>query len=434
MTTSYSTSSSPNTADTIIRQCEDLFEFSRNMSVSGIRGLFVENIPATALLWPRVKPPVKSKVTSDAKNIMGEYNKLSTPRHSVAQIESRYEIDIKTFAVQAIVFLESRVLLGAKKLVFRELTGHLALSFIPPQSRYSRFKVTLDSSVKTSQEVDATSFQIQLLDHAYRYGREICCLELIDVCRIHYLNLALPLLPLLENMEDLSKVRQSLSFQDALKSPPMPSELDTVGFKYVVHGSLIAELQHNVDIHLFSDHLKDKMCNIRNWRGVYNARQLCKGFAWEASSSNMKNIITTLTPEEITTQFQLHLGPQEKRILSYENEDSFLKSLRIGEVFLTQDWRAEGATLYYKQGELNNNRRCLSPNSFIVLAEKYIVLALMYSRKCENILLPKSLIFDVLCRQNDAYGNMVHMLYSIYLFIYLSISAHLSCTIYINIW
>jgi hypothetical protein len=113
------------------------------------------DIPAAALLWPRTnKPPAKIKSTSDAKIIMGEYNKLSAPCHNEVQIKSRHEIDIKTFAVQAIIFLESRVLLGARSLLFRELTGHLALSFIPPQSRYSRFKVTLDSSTKTSQEVD----------------------------------------------------------------------------------------------------------------------------------------------------------------------------------------------------------------------------------------------------------------------------------------
>jgi hypothetical protein len=43
MTTGYTTSSSPN-ADAIIRQCEELFEFSRNVSVSGVRGLFVEGM------------------------------------------------------------------------------------------------------------------------------------------------------------------------------------------------------------------------------------------------------------------------------------------------------------------------------------------------------------------------------------------------------
>jgi hypothetical protein len=210
----------------------------------------------------------------------------------------------------------------------------------------------------------------------------------------------------------------------------MPSELDTVGFEYVVHRLLIAELQPNVDIHLLSDHLKDKMRYIRNWRGVYNARALCEGFAWEASSSNMKSIITALTPEEMKMQIQSNFRPEEVGKESsflknmYKNEDSFLESLRIGKVFLTQDWLAEGAPLYYHytikegiitttEGDSNNNKRCLSPASFIALAEKYTVLALMYSEKCENVLLPKSLILDVLCRQNDAYGNMVHMLYDI---------------------
>jgi hypothetical protein len=405
MTTSYSTS--PQAADIIIRQCEELFEFSRNVNVSGVRGLFVEDIPATALLWPRTtKPPAKIKSTSDAKNIMGEYNKMSAPHRSSVQIESRYEIDIKTFAVQAIIFLESRVLLGARSLLFRELTRHLALSLIPSQTRYSRFKVTLDSSTKTPQEVDTTSStQLLLLDHAYRYGKEISSLELIDLCRTHYLDLALPLLPSLENMEEISKFRQSLSFQDALKSRFISDELGKIGFEYVVQGLLIAELQHDIDTHLFADLLKDKMRFIRNWKGVYNARELCEGFAWEASSSST-NIITALTPDEIKTRMQ-NTNWKEDREKSnillqemYKNEDHFLKSLKIGEIFLTQDWDYEWAPLY-------NDERCLSPASFIALAEKYIVLALLYSRKCENVLLPKSLTFDVLSRQNEAYGNMV---------------------------
>jgi hypothetical protein len=47
------------------------------------------DIPAAALLWPRTnKPPAKIKSTSDAKNIMGEYNKLSAPCHNEVQIKS----------------------------------------------------------------------------------------------------------------------------------------------------------------------------------------------------------------------------------------------------------------------------------------------------------------------------------------------------------
>jgi hypothetical protein len=146
---------------------------------------------------------------------------------------------------------------------------------------------------------------------------------------------------------------------------------------------------------------------IRNWKGVYNARELCEGFAWEASSSSITNIITALTPEEIKTRMQLSTnwkeeGEKSNKLLQemYKNEDHFLKSLKIGERFLTRDGQYEWAPLF-------NNQRCLSPASFIALAEKYIVLALLYSRKCENVLLPKSLTFDVLSRQNEAYGNMV---------------------------
>lgn len=419
MSTSYSISTST-AMDIVIRQCEELFEFNRDVSASGVRRLCVEDIPASTLLWPRSKPLPQSKATSTATGLLSDYNKMSAPRHTVVQNKSRYEIDIKSFANQAIIFLESRVLLGASRLLYRELTEHLVLSLLPPQTRFISFKATFVSLVKIAQEDAKTALnQLQLLEHAYKYGTEISNKELIDLSQSYYLSLALPMLPSLENMEIILELRQSISFQDSLKNRFVTMESDRFGFEYVVHELLIAELQHNVDIHLFSDSLKDKMRYIRNWKGVYNAIELCGGFAWEASAATIANIITSLTSEEIGEKKRLFYRSltlkaengekltaeeveKDKKYLSSidKNEDYFLKSLKIGAGFLTQNWNYEGGPLY-------SNKKCLSPTTFMALAEKYVVLALVYSKKCENILLPKSLTFDVLCRQNDAYGNLV---------------------------
>ena len=50
---------------------------------------------------------------------------------------------------------------------------------------------------------------------------------------------------------------------------------------------------------------------------------------------------------------------------------------------------------------------CIGPVAFIKLAEKYVVLLILFHKQCRDVVIPSDLAMDVLCRYNDTYADAI---------------------------
>ena len=232
-----------------------------------------------------------------------------------------------------------------------------------------------------------TSMRSQFLEESCKIGFliEDKNPELLKVASAYFIMELRPLLPSREDMQEIVKLRKNEMLQRCLEKD-FPTEISTISYSFeaVATRLLTATSIITLDKYQYYGKLKEAL---HNWReGKDNASLLCRAFQYEESSVAQKTELSNMISNPTWKQNAITI-------------DYFLVAISHGAHFLSLNWSAGNP--------LCVNSSCLSPETYIMILEKYVVMLLLYSRQCENVLIPTSLLLDVFCCQNSAYGSMI---------------------------
>lgn len=414
-------------SENLTRQCEEIFEFTRSLNKPfGGCSLIVEDLPAANKIWIIERKETKSTINlksvnkdknknknqlntkSDARNILNSYDELSTNKNTslsspdfiTVEKKIRREINMKTFVEKAETFLIQKIFSTSYD-YFYEIFQFQLRQFMSEKGKdYQNYKERLING-KCPEEPSgvlesSTSRRLKFLEESCKVGflSEEIETKLITEASAYLLLELRPSLPLLEDIQAVVEIRKHQILQKCLlKTFPIKMTFIRYSFEEVVQRLLCTASIILVDKYKSNEELIQLIKDSTHWNGKdYGAIQLCCAFQYEIVSSEQVTIPNNMIKNFIE---------KNNAVKEHQNmrQDYFLQSIYMGSNFVTLEW-TDGNPLFISNA-------CLSPDTYIIILEKYVVMLLLYSNQCENVLISTSLLFDVFCSQNAAYVSMI---------------------------
>jgi hypothetical protein len=350
-----------------LRQCEEMFECTRGFTGLGSYRYLVADIPAAMALYsPKTETAAPKRSRNTASTVSIRILPASTP-----VVRKRLEITAKVFAERSSEFLSS-LLVPPVQLLTDQLTLQLQRSFSSHNARYTDFLATLSRS--------ETVVRMTRLQHAWQRSSTVASSDsdFASVVSWHIIYEYYSPLPLMEDMQVLAMMRGSKGMQECRFREFKKVETTFAKSSEAVAARLL--LIDSIDAFGTKDKLALYTALWRQNKNGYNDA-LCRAFENEMAS--------------VTQNLADCDGEKGRR-----QEDMFSLAMRAGHRFLTQP-RIQNSPFDIQYSG------CIALTTFLTLAERYVVLSMVYERQCEGVCLPVSLLMNVMCRKNAAYANMI---------------------------
>ena len=396
-------------------QCEELFEFTRSLdNPFGGTSLIVEDLPAATKIWSTEKKStisttsntakdikMKMKMKSDVGGILNSYQGLSSMKEdssATADIinlkkKIRKEINMKIFTEKAENFLVQKIYDPGFDYFFKIFQSLRQQTNLEDEKNYEKLSNSLEGVLESSESF--TSMRLQFLEESCRIGFMIekRNSELLQTASKYFILELIPPLPSIEDMQAIVKIRKNEMLQRCLEKD-FPTKIGIISYSFEGVATRLLRASSVFSLNKYQ-YYGELIKAVQGWKeGKDNAILLCVAFLYEESSVGQVTKLNNMISNPTSKQHALQSATQNKK-----QSDYFLSAISQGARFLSLNWTPGNP--------LCVNSACLSPETYIIILEKYVVMLLLYSKQCENVIIPTSLLLDVFCCQNSAYASMI---------------------------